>query len=146
MHKIAPTGDMSPPARGRPPIGRATVANALRRRVDCVDDALLALVTVALADDGGGPSHGYRVAASGEIDVRTAPNLAEALDSLIDQGATLIVLDASQIEFLDSSGLRVIVASGIRLSNAGGRLLIEGMSGAVQRVLEVSGLIEQYRA
>jgi anti-sigma B factor antagonist len=58
----------------------------------------------------------------------------------------LIVLDASDVEFLDSSGLRVIVASGIRLSNAGGRLLIEGMSGAVQRVLEVSGLIEQYRA
>jgi anti-sigma B factor antagonist len=78
--------------------------------------------------------------------VRTAPDLAQALDALIDEGAKLIVLDASDVEFLDSSGLRVIVATGIRLSNAGGRLLIEGMSGAVQRVLEVSGLIEQYRA
>jgi len=110
------------------------------------DDDLLALVTVALADEGGEPGHGYRVAARGEVDVRTAPELARALDALIDQGARLIVLDASDVEFLDSSGLRVIVATGIRLSNGGGRLLIEGMSGAVQRVLEVSGLIEQYRA
>ena len=110
------------------------------------DDDLLALVTVALADESGEPGHGYRVAVRGEVDVRSAPNLSQALDALIDQGAKLIVLDASDVEFLDSSGLRVIVATGIRLSNAGGRLLIEGMSGAVQRVLEVSGLIEQYRA
>jgi anti-sigma B factor antagonist len=111
-----------------------------------VDDDLLALVTVALAENDGEPSHGYRVAASGDVDSSTAADLAETLDALIDQGATLIVLDASEIEFLDSSGLRVIVASGKRLSNVGGRLLIEGMSGAVQRVLEISGLIEQYRA
>ena len=110
-----------------------------------MDDEPLALVTVALTDDGGEPGHGYRLTVRGEVDARTAPKLAQALDSLIDRGATLIVLEASGVEFLDSSGLRVIVATGIRLSNSGGRLLIEGMSGAVQRVLEVSGLIEQYR-
>ena len=110
------------------------------------DDDLLDLVTIALASEAGEPSRGYRVEASGEIDAATAPRLGAALDALIDQDAKLVVLDTSNVEFLDSSGLRVIVNAGSRLQNAGGRLLIEGMSGAVQRVLEVSGLIEQYRA
>ena len=110
------------------------------------DDDKLELMTAALAHDGGETSHGYRVTAHGDVDASTAAKLAKTLDSLIDNGATLIVLDAAGIEFLDSSGLRVIVHSGVKLSNTGGRLLIEGISGAVQRVLEVSGLIEQYRA
>jgi anti-sigma B factor antagonist len=55
------------------------------------------------------------------------------------------VLDASGIDFVDSSGLRVIINCGNKLSAAGGRLLIEGMSGAVQRTLEISGLIDRYR-
>lgn len=105
----------------------------------------LELVTLALGDDAA-PSHGFRVVARGEVDARTAPNLGVALDALIGAGATLVVLDACDVEFIDSSGLRVIVQAGRKLSDAGGRLLIEGMSGAVQRVLEVSGLLEQYRS
>ena len=87
----------------------------------------------------------HRISARGEIDLHTAPRLADALDDLIEHGATLVILDARQIDFLDSSGLRVIINCQNRLGEAGGRLLIEGMSGAVQRVLEISGLIEQFR-
>jgi anti-sigma B factor antagonist len=110
-----------------------------------VDHDSLEVTTVAI-DDNTSTEHGFRVVARGEIDMETAPSLSAALDALIDQGVRLVILDAADIEFIDSSGLRVIVQSGIKLSEAGGRLLIDGMSGAVQRVLEVSGLIEQYRA
>ena len=72
--------------------------------------------------------------------------MAEAIEALIADGALLFALDASEIESLDSSGLRVIVNCSNKLSSAGGRLLIEGMSGAVQRVLEITGLIDQYRS
>ena len=109
-----------------------------------MDDDVFQLTTVAL-DDRPSKEPGFRVVARGEIDVDTAPRLAAAFDELIDRGAMLVVLDASDIEFMDSSGLRVIVRSGTKLSDMGGRLLIDGMSGAVQRVLEISGLIEQYR-
>ena len=37
---------------------------------------------------------------------------------------------------------RAIVAAGNRLNEGGGKLFIEGMSGAVQKVLEISGLID----
>jgi anti-sigma B factor antagonist len=110
------------------------------------DDHLLRLETLAIADgEASSTGHGYRVVARGEIDLQTAPRLAAELESLIERGALAVVLDASGVEFMDSSGLRVIVNGNSKLSAAGGRLLIDGMSGAVQRVLEISGLIEQYR-
>ena len=110
-----------------------------------MDRDSLELTTVAL-DENRATEHSFRVAARGEIDVATAPKLTAALDELIAQGARLVVLDAADVEFMDSSGLRVIVQSGTKLSEAGGRLLIDGMSGAVQRVLEIAGMLEQYRA
>ena len=109
-------------------------------------DENLTLTTTAVADGGSSGNHAYRIVASGDIDLHTAPRLTEAIEALIADGALLIALDASEIEFLDSSGLRVIVNCANKLSSAGGRLLIEGMSGAVQRVLEITGLIDQYRA
>ena len=51
-----------------------------------------------------------------------------------------------RVEFLDSYGLRAIIAVGNSLSALGRRLPIDGMSGAVRRVLEISGVLERYRA
>jgi len=110
-----------------------------------VDHDSLELTTVA-HDGGHAEEHGVRVVLRGEIDVATAPKLTAALDELIAQGVRLVVLDAADVEFMDSSGLRVIVQSGTKFSDAGGRLSIDGMSGAVQRVLEIAGMLEQYRA
>ena len=109
------------------------------------NDHGLSLVSSA-GEDNQPVGTSYRLVARGEIDLATAPQLADSLQSLIDQGATLVVLDTAAVHFLDSSGLRVIINSANKLSDAGGRLLIEGMSGAVQRVLEVSGVIERYRS
>lgn len=81
---------------------------------------------------------------NGQVDAASAPQLKAALDALIEQGATLIVLDSAHIHFMDSSGLRVIISCGQVLEAAGGRLLIEGASGAMQRVLEISGLMGKY--
>ena len=88
---------------------------------------------------------GYKVVVSGEIDITSSPRLAEHLDGLIADGARLIVLDANDVEFVDSSGLRALVATSNELEDRGGRLLIEGMSGAMRKTLEVSGLLEKYR-
>jgi anti-sigma B factor antagonist len=117
----------------------------VRFRLGSVDRDSLELTTVAL-DENRAKEHSFRVVARGEIDVATAPKLTAALDELIAQGVRLVVLDAADVEFMDSSGLRVIVQSGTKLSESGGRLLIDGMSGAVQRVLEIAGMLEQYRA
>ena len=100
------------------------------------------------SDEGESPdgTRTYRVVASGEIDIATAPVLASAFDEVVAAGARLVVLDARNIQFLDSSGISVLIAAGSELENLGGRLVIDGMSGAVERVLEITGLLERYRA
>ena len=90
--------------------------------------------------------HAFRVTGHGEIDMASAPQLDAVLDDLVERGARVVIFDARGIEFLDSCGLRSIIRGGNKLSAAGGQLLIENMSGSVQRVLEVSGLLETYRA
>ena len=71
----------------------------------------------------------------------TAPQLEEHLDSLIDDGAALILLRLGEVEFLDSSGIRTIVRAARRLRNTGGKLLITEASGAAQQVLEIAGVL-----
>jgi anti-anti-sigma factor len=97
-------------------------------------------------DHAGIDSHAYRVVARGEIDMASAPLLTKTFNSVIDQGATVVVVDATDVTFVDSAGLRAIVTAANRVSEAGGHLFIEGMSGAVRAVLEISGLLERYRA
>ncbi|MCU1394428.1 MAG: anti-anti-sigma factor [Ilumatobacteraceae bacterium] len=93
-----------------------------------------------------GEPHAYRVTGHGEIDMASAPQLDAVFDDLIAKGASIVIFDARGVDFLDSCGLRAIIGGGNKLADAGGQLLIEGMSGSVQRVLEVSGLLERYRA
>lgn len=86
-----------------------------------------------------------RLVATGEIDFDSAEVLSDRLRALIDHGALVVVLDTTHVTFLDSSGLRVIVAAANRLRAQGGQLFLEGMSGAVQRVLEITGLLDHLR-
>ena len=109
------------------------------------DDDLLNLEALPISEGEDALGRAFRVTARGEIDIATVARLHDLLTGLIDRGAHLVVLDTEGVQFLDSSGLRVLILAGNRLADAGGRLLIEGMSGAVQRVLEITGLIDQYR-
>lgn len=97
-------------------------------------------------DDAGDGAQTKRIVASGDLDLATAPILGERFDALIASGATVIILDAAGIEFLDSSGIRVLVHASNALEPLGGRLSIENMSAPVERVLEITGLLELYRS
>jgi len=97
-------------------------------------------------DETGRPHVGVqRVIARGDIDVETAEQLREELDGVLSSGAVYVILDASDVNFIDSSGLRVIVDVGNRLRERNGQLMIEGISAAVSRILELTGLLERYR-
>jgi anti-anti-sigma factor len=81
------------------------------------------------------------VALSGELDVNSAPQVAEALGQLADGGDVATVLvDVSRLTFVDSTGLRVILAGRERLQTVGATLALDGASGVVERVLEMTGL------
>jgi anti-sigma B factor antagonist len=87
----------------------------------------------------------WSVVVRGEIDMETAPQLERVLDDVVAKGALLVTLDLEGVDFLDSSGLRVILGASKKLSAQEGQLLIEGASSAVERVLEITGVIERLR-
>jgi stage II sporulation protein AA (anti-sigma F factor antagonist) len=87
----------------------------------------------------------WAVVVRGEIDMKSATKLERVLDDVIAKGARLVTLDLEQVDFLDSSGLRVILGASNTLSEQEGELVLEGTSSAVERVLEITGVIERLR-
>src|SRR4051812_15061217 len=82
------------------------------------------------------------VVASGEVDLATSPQLRAALTADEAQAAT-IVLDLREVSFIDSSGLGVIVGQQKRSQEDGHSFSVAvNRSSAVQRILDLSGLIK----
>ncbi|MEO5838323.1 MAG: STAS domain-containing protein [Acidimicrobiales bacterium] len=91
-------------------------------------------------------THAVRLVAKGELDTYVEPVIVDRVTELASQGIKLIILDLGGVTFLDSSGLRAIIKAGNLLAARDGQLLIEGASGATQRVLEITGMLERYRS
>ena len=86
-----------------------------------------------------------RLVARGELDMYVGPVIVDRVAELAAQGVKLVILDLAGVSFLDSSGLRGIIKATDVLAKHDGRLLIEGATGATQRVLEITGMLERYR-
>jgi anti-sigma B factor antagonist len=81
------------------------------------------------------------VAASGEIDLYTAPRLASELNSVLAKDNQVrIVVDMSGVEFCDSTGMNVLLSAMKRATEAGGGLELAGPRPAVRKILQVTGL------
>jgi anti-sigma B factor antagonist len=90
-----------------------------------------------------GDARTWRIELQGDLDLQSAPALSEQLDELAARPAVLVIVSLANVSFLDSSGLRALVHGARGLEEAGGRLLVEGASGAVARVLEVTDLLRR---
>lgn len=83
------------------------------------------------------------IAVSGELDLDTAPQLEDRLDSA-GNGVNLL-LDLSGCEFIDSTGISLIVRSWQQRDadpkgNGAGRFALCGLSDQVRRLLEITGI------
>lgn len=86
---------------------------------------------------------GSTVTLSGDLDAHTAPQLDDALTTLIEQGTETIVLRMAGVDFVDSSGLRCMIRA--RNEGDGERdVVIEDPSSATLRLLEITALTEQF--
>ena len=82
---------------------------------------------------------GAVVTATGELDLHTAPRLAEALAPHVDAGDTVIA-DLTAVTFMDSSGVAVFVQALVRARDTGARLALVAPQSRVRRVLAITGL------
>lgn len=73
------------------------------------------------------------------IDSSSANAFEADAGALLDEGSTLVVIDASDIDYISSAGIRVILTTAKKAKAAGGGLTIACAKNAVKEVLEISG-------
>ena len=77
------------------------------------------------------------VRVTGELDISTAPLLAETLVRA-EERSQRVVLDLRQITFMDSGGVHVILNASVRANAAGRRLVLVRGPSQVDRVLALA--------
>ena len=87
----------------------------------------------------------YVLALAGEIDLAQAAELDDELKSLVDEGATQIIVDLLEVPFLESSALGVLLKYSRLLRANGGELTLVTDDVRVLRVIEITGLGEHFR-
>jgi anti-sigma B factor antagonist len=80
----------------------------------------------------------------GEIDMATAGDLAEHLDSVTAGRAPQILVDLRQVAFFDCSGLRVLCRADRRAKERGGSLRLVSDQPRIHRLLRASGLLGRF--
>jgi anti-sigma B factor antagonist len=74
---------------------------------------------------------------SGELDLASAPRLAEALTELV---ADPVVIDLAECTFLDSAGMGVLLAYARALSDSGRSLRVAAADPRILRVLHITAV------
>jgi anti-sigma B factor antagonist len=83
-----------------------------------------------------------RVVVRGEVDMATAPQLRDVLMGLVDGGATRIVIECKELDFLDSSGIGVLISVRNRVGDDGSLELVAPPA-HVRKVLELTGVTDR---
>ena len=82
-----------------------------------------------------------RVAPQGEIDIATVGRLRGRIGELLSAGFSRLTLDMQDVTFMDSTGLRLVLELVQAARDDHWQLSVIGVSPAVQRVFELSGVL-----
>ena len=78
-------------------------------------------------------------AVSGRVDSANAKDFEEELSAIIDKGATGLVVDCGELNYISSAGLRVFLIAIRKTSAVGGGLALCRVPDHINEVLEISG-------
>ena len=81
----------------------------------------------------------------GELDMNTAPELEQKLDSALSSPTSAIMLDLCECEFIDSTGIALIVRAWQRVDRSAGgegegRVVLCSHNHQVRRLLKITGV------
>jgi anti-sigma B factor antagonist len=80
------------------------------------------------------------VEASGRIDSATAPELADVLNELAEQGKCNLVVDMSDVDFISSAGLRVLIDTQKRCQRRG-RVVLAEVPMPIYEAFDLAGFV-----
>lgn len=81
---------------------------------------------------------------SGEIDLRSSPELRDLLTGHAEQKRPALLLDLSEVEYIDSSGLATMVEYVQRSLTFGGRFGVSGLSDRLRTIFDIARLGEVF--
>jgi anti-anti-sigma factor len=93
-----------------------------------------------VVDTAGTPDGSVTVTVRGEVDIANVETLRSHLAAIIDAPPPRVVFDLGELSFVDSSGIAVLV----QVANAVAEVKVGSASPVVRRILEVTGLGEQF--
>jgi anti-sigma B factor antagonist len=93
----------------------------------------------AIIEQGSEAGH-YVIAARGEIDLFTAPELKQVITDVIESGERRVAIDLSEVSFLDSTALGVLIGAVKRLRSRGGALAVVNTDSSIAKTFEITGL------
>ena len=76
----------------------------------------------------------------GELDQHSAVNLRINLDKKIMDGASHLIFDLSELEFMDSSGIGIIIGRYKNITALGGTASVAGAKPHVEKILRMAAL------
>jgi anti-anti-sigma factor len=80
-----------------------------------------------------------KVRLSGELDLDGASSVGDAITEITTGPVRSVIIDAGGLSFLDSSGLRALLTARERVLARGASFQLTETSGAVDRVLDMTG-------
>ncbi|HEY3772463.1 MAG TPA: STAS domain-containing protein [Solirubrobacteraceae bacterium] len=86
---------------------------------------------------------GVILSLDGELDLSTAPEFERELVRALGEDPGRVLVDLSQLAFMDSTGLELIVRAGHDAQLAGIELCLRGGSRQVQRLFELTGILDR---
>ena len=79
------------------------------------------------------------VTVAGKLDTLTAGDYEKAMNQLIAQDKTRLVIDFAELSYISSAGLRVLLSTAKQLKPKGGQALFANVQGNVLEVFEMTG-------
>jgi anti-sigma B factor antagonist len=96
-------------------------------------------LSVDIKSEHNGAAIVYRL--RGSLDLATSPSLRAALVEAASEGKHDIIVDLTELEFLDSTGLGALIGAHRRALENSGRVRLIVREGAIQRLLNITGLM-----
>ncbi|PID82585.1 MAG: anti-anti-sigma factor [Clostridiales bacterium] len=82
----------------------------------------------------------WEVKVIGEIDINTADEVKEKINSLVDEREDSVLLDMEDVSYIDSTGLGIFIALVKRLKSSGKNLILLNPNRSIVKLFEITGL------
>lgn len=82
---------------------------------------------------------GVVVRVAGRMDAVSSPDFEKAMDTWLEGGESVLIVDCGNLEYISSSGLRSILTVAKKLQARNGKIRLASLTSVVKEVFEISG-------